>query len=420
MLLLATKTPSEFTDLVNNYDLFHEYWNDHPEKFEELPEWEDDRDYRNLETLDELMSRLSLDTLNTNQVYDVSIMTSQFYSSPDSVEEKGFDRTHSCFTPAGMKICIDNLNKEVNGQILGYRASSATSISIWMRFDKKTQSWVPVKDKGNHRTNMSLLCSRGEDVPMKAEVRFHNPNATLAEMMQREAQEHFIDAQQQKNQNEGDKFISGVKANDPNQMFCFNYLKKHQINYKSSMQSMGVEGCEDWLEITNLTQLTSGKGNGIFKYFGEECVDLAFDTIKDICKITGERSFSSTPLHCFASMYFCLTNYGKSEGDSLPLFTKEQLKQFFIAWYTEKNKISPWNQTETKPIYGLKRLRQSGHTKNYAFLYVKTFWPDIVQYFKFIRESKYGFRSDSVAGRQIILRVDDTLKGEARVLMDAA
>ena len=420
MLLLATEVPSTFTDLVNNYDLFTEYWGEHPEKFEELPEWEDNRDYRNLQSLDELMSGLDLDTINLNQVYDVSIMTSQFYSSPDSIEQKGFDRTLSCFTPAGMKVCIDNLNKEVNGQILGYRASSAGSISIWMRFDRTTRSWIPVKDKGNHRTNMSLLCSRGEDVPMKAEVRFHDPNATLAEMMQRESQEHFIDAQQQKNQTEGDKFISGVKAKDPNQTHCFNYLKKHQINYKNSMQSMGVEDGDDWLEITNLTQLTSGRGNGIFKYFGEECVDLAFETAKEVCKITGEKSFSSTPIHCFASMFFCLTNYGKSEGDQLPLFTPEQLKQFFIDWYTEKNKANPWNQSETKPVHGLVKLRQSAHTKNYAFLYIKTFWPDIVQYFKFIRESKYGFRSDSVAGRQIILRVDDTLKGEARVLMDAA
>jgi hypothetical protein len=411
MLKLSKETT--FPDLVNNFDLFHQYFSDKREKLKSLPSWNDDRNYSNIQHIDDLFASLDKSNIDSTLEYEVRVPISYIFSSPT------YDRTRECFKPNGIKICIDHLNKEMNGTHLGFNSEAAGNCAAYIRYDKKTKTFIIVKHRGNHRVNMALLVTKGDDTEIKMTVKFHPIDRSYEEMIQIESMGHYIDAQENKGQTEADKFKSGVCANDPNQMKAFRFLMDNQINYKGIMQQMNVDGCDDWISLTSLTGLTSGEGNGIFKHYGEVNVVHALETIKNVAKITGETEVSSTALHCISQMYYCLTEFGKKDESNRPLFSKEELNQFFCDWFDDKNRVQSWRKGKVSyPIFGLCELTQSGSVKNYAYIYVKTFWPDIVTYWKeAIRNSRNGFNLDCVSCNQILLRTDKLLKGEVRTLL---
>jgi len=411
--MLKLSKESTFSDLVNNFDLFHQYFFDKREKLKSLPSWNDDRNYSNIQHINDLFESLDLSDIDPTLSYEVLFPTSYIFSSTE------YDRTIDCFKPNGIKVCFDHLNKQVNGKTVGFNSEAAGNPAAYIRYDKQTKTFIVVKHRGNHRVNMALLVTKGDDTEIKMTVKFHPIDRSYEEMKQIESMGHYIDAQEQKGQTEADKFKSGVCALDPDQMKAYRFLKDNQINYKGIMQQMKVEGCDDWISLTSLTGLTSGEGNGIFKQYGEVNVINAFKTIKKVSKITGEQFISSTALHCFSQMYYCLTEFGKKDEIGRPLFSKEELDRFFCDWFEDKNRIPSWRKNKvSNPVFGLCELTQSGSVKNYAYIYVKTFWPDIVTYWKeAIRNSRNGFNLDCASCNEILLRTDKLLKGEVRTLL---
>lgn len=397
--------------LVNNYEEFHKNFN--TEEIGKLynPEWSDNRDYDGYPHIDDVK-------LEPGKSIICRVPVSMIWSFPE--ENGGYDRTFDTFKESGMKICVSHLNRVVNGKVKGFSQKDAEVLSGYAR-PAENGKWVIVKDKGNHRVNMVLLVEKGADSYVLMNIECHNPNDTESEMTQKEAEAHYTDAQERKNQNEKDKFMSGLRAGDDKQKYAFNFLESVGFDYRDVMAKSGRKS--PGKSVDSLTGLTSGMGNGFFKQFGEDNVRYAFKTMSEVMDVTGETVAGSTAYAIFALMFNVFTEYGKDVG-SKPLFTKDELKDFFVKFFEEKNKSTnaPWDIDETKiPKFGLSELRQSG-VKNYAYIAAKIFWESglgIRNYYKYVNNTKTSFGADSAAGKEFIRRTDAQLKSDVRVILAA-
>ena len=85
---LNSHIQASFPDLVNNLEVFRENFSD--EDILALPDWNDDTNYSNLESIDELIERLDGD-YDPTYTYTVRVPIDYIYSS--AKEQGGYDRT---------------------------------------------------------------------------------------------------------------------------------------------------------------------------------------------------------------------------------------------------------------------------------------------------------------------------------------
>ena len=99
-------------------------------------------------------------------------------------------------------------------------------------------------------------------------------------------------------------------------------------------------------------------------------------------------------------MFKCFTEYGKKHNSTTMMFTREELQNFFVEFYTEMNSSqAAWKKKKTLL---LSDLNASGTLKDMAYMNVMTFWPAIVEYWMHIREAEIGFRQDCYAITQLL------------------
>ena len=411
---LNSHIQASFPDLVNNLEVFRENFSD--EDILALPDWNDDTNYSNLESLDELIERLDGD-YDPTYTYTVRVPIDYIYSS--AKEQGGYDRTIDVNTK---KSYIDTCKSNLNTNDKGYRQDDCGSLHGMIRqtviTDFETgevkRLLVLAKDQGNNRVLMKLLANKGRVTDVRMDVRFHSVNET--NYISEESEIHTTDAGNRNGQNEEQKFHSGYRSGRKEFVDCYNFLHKYNLNYNGIMQIEGVENADERLSLSNIMGLNAGEGNGIFKKYGKENVVHAIETIQELVKITGERTIPVTPVWCLALMYKTLTDIPLSAGDKSPVFTREQLHNFFVKFWEMKNRDDGFGGTSA---FGVSELKQTGGVKNYAYIVSRMFWEDgnLMRWYKSQRNRKYGFGADCAPMKYLIGETDEFMKKEVNRLV---
>ena len=397
MVIQLETEKSQFKDLVKNIQLFNDKYSE--EDLLTLPRWKDHAHngyYNNYPHIDELLSQ-NLTDEDLEKSYVVRIPISYIFSSEESLG--GCDRP-IWTSNLGDKQCRINLDSpNGSGQKKGFRPEDALVLAAYLRPCGKGKYQV-VKYIGNNRVWMKLLVTKGVDSEVLVSIRFHK-EGSLEDYIAREAESHSADAGDRSGQNEHQKFVSSYRAGRKNAVHCFNYLRRHKLEYKNIMLLEGVRPDtkitpkSPWLGINSLQGIKDGVGNGFFHKYEEISVDAAIEIVKEVKTITNESCVASTPIECFAQLHYIFTNFGIKDNGT-PLFLGSELKKFFIKFFEVKNQqIDP--MFGAKDGFKLSDLTVSGGVKDVAYINAMTFWPYIVEYHKSLNDKKYGFSFDSKA-----------------------
>ena len=396
-----------YDDLVNNFKQFHIH-NSESDLLDFHGKWDDDSDYSDYRTIEDLLENLTEEDLD--RTYVVRCPISYIFSSDKGDETAGFDRTlWSVDKKTGRDKNIRNLTK-----YRGFVAEHCGILSVRLRYDEKTNKWQISKNKGNNRLVMKLLANDGHDSTILVELRFHKQDMSWKEQQRIEAQTHSADAEDRNSQNEDQKFFSSYRAEEEPALECFQFMKKYNLDYNGIMKQEKV-ATEGRINLTSLKGFKDGITNGYFKKFGHENVVIAVSTISEIARdITKETTVASTSIESFALMFDTFTTKGGKKKDSVPLFTKESLKEFFLEFFREKNRMMEISDKHSrfkqkKPTsYKLNNLANSGAIKNTYYISVVNFFgdPNLNLHLWFMsdddKERKYGLGPDSFATNSLI------------------
>lgn len=399
MKIILEKNKSIYDDLVNNYQLFK---NSITEKeLLNLPEWGDNSDYSNYEHIDDFLERdFSEEDMEWNKSYILRVPIEYIFSSEES--KGGCDRPkwYNESQGPGNKRCYDNLNlKDSDNNIKGFRSEDAQILTGVLRPKEvaKELVWQLVKNIGNGRVRMKLLANRGVSTEALIEVRFHQTGEDMKTYIQREAEIHSTDAGERSGQNEPQKFMSQYRAGRPAARHCFHFMKNNKLNFHNIMNLEGVEDADSFLQLSSISGIKEGEGNGFFKMFGESNVIAAIGTIHRIVKITGESIIGNSPIYCLSQMFKFFTEFGKRKDSKEPLFTKPELQDFFVDVFEDRNTNQSKLKWKKSDEYHLSKFNVKGGLKDIAYINANMFWPDIVDHWKYINDKSQGFSIDSYA-----------------------
>ena len=275
---LETTTPL-YSDLVNNFQLFHNNFDTETELLK-LTDWKDNSDYSHHEHIDDFLKR-DFSTNDMERTWIVRVPVDYIYSSEKS--KGGFDRPIWANTK-GVDKCKDNLNiLNGDGGPKGYKAEDASILSGVLRpkYVNGILYYQLVKYIGNNRIVKKLLANKGKVTEVLMEVGFHPTGLEQKDYVTIEAERHTTDAGDRSGQNEPQKFASSYRAGRKHAVDCFNFLKNNNLDYDGIMIQENVEGAEDFLTLTSLSGLKEGQGNGFFKRFGEPEVLACFTKLLD-------------------------------------------------------------------------------------------------------------------------------------------
>ena len=366
-----------YGDLVNNFQLFHD--NITAKELADLPNWKDNTDYSHHPHIDDFLEDVSEEDMERAHIVRCPI--EYIFSSEESLG--GFDRPIWANTKGDPKQRA-NLNiPNGDGKPKGYVEADAGVLAGYLR--PYSGEWNLVKFIGNNRVRMKLLVTRGGKTEVLIEIRFHKTGLSVDDYIELESERHTTDAGDRSGQNEVQKFTSAFRSNRKDAVECFHFLKNNELDFNGIMKLEGID-TTDFLEITSLGGIKDGRSNGYFRRFGEINVQSAVGTIHRLAHITNEKSFGSSQLIAFSMMFKCFTEYGKKETSPTSMFTREELQNFFVEFYTEMNSSqAAWKKKKTLL---LSDLNASGTLKDMAYMNVMTFWPAIVEYWMHIRDSK--------------------------------
>lgn len=406
MAMLVSDKPL-YSDLVKNFEEFHKV--NSPEDLLKLQgKWGDDSNYSNDRTIEDLLENLTEDDLY--KTHTVTVDIKDIFSSEKSLG--GCDRPLWTITnQSAIKKQLESLNRHKK-----YCSPAAQTLSAMLRpHPTKEGLWQVVKFIGSNRLAMKLFANGGLSTRVLMLVSFHEPGQPQKDYIKREAELHATDAGDRSGQNEEQKFSSGFRAQRPNEVYAYELLRKHEFNYKGIMQQEGVEGCENWISILSLQGIKDGQGNGIFKKYGEEYVDRAFETTKRIAlEITKEEVVGASPIESFTLMNNIFTQYGKTQSSIKPLFTPQELEDFLIKFFEEGNRDSVFG----KKVLMINDLSKTGSVKDIAYICGHTFWPEIVKYWMSINGKQIGFSTDCYAIQKFLdFCSDKHLKKELRSIV---
>jgi len=421
---------SPFPDLVSNLKLFNKAYDgkDEEKLLHKLPLWSDNSSYSSYSTLDEVIAKFNPKN-SLNQTFVCRVRDDQIWSSDFTLG--GFDRA----TQTNDKSCRNNLNtKRYNkDEVKGFNDDDSGTLNAYIRYQVKkdgTIDLICVKNMGNHRFWMKKLAAAGGPTEHLMKIRFHEGTPSLAkfdlfgdvetgklltkgEMIAIEAAAHHADAGDRNTQVEGQKFYSGLRAQIPAYVECFDFLKANEINYKGIMQVQNVKDCEDWPEISSITGMNIGIGNGIFKSYGMDNVLQSIKVARKIAiEVTKEPIIMNSSIKCFGGMYKSLTEL--HDGGTKALFNKEQLSQFFYDFFLENNTKSKFRR---KPIT-LKMLTQSGSVKDFNYVSANMFWKDgaIVEYFRDMMDRDNGFTTSHKCMAHFLNNIHPLIRQQATAI----
>tara|TARA_B100000287_G_scaffold403692_1_gene425729 strand:- start:414 stop:1697 length:1284 start_codon:yes stop_codon:yes gene_type:complete len=390
-----------YDDLVNNFKQFHIH-NSESDLLDFHGKWDDDSDYSDYRTIEDLLENLTEEDLDKSHIVSVDIK--DINSSEESLG--GCDRP---MWSIQSNSAINQQHKSLNRHGC-YRQDAAGVLSgmlrphpILVNEDGRTCKWQLSKYIGNNRVAMKLFVHAGVSTRVLMMIRFHQPGLSAKKYIAIESELHATDAGDRSGQNEQQKFTSGYRANREPETYCFDFLKRHQIEYGTIMQQEGVEGADQWLILKSLQGIKDGKGNGHFKKYGENHVSYALKTIKEVAKQTKETVVGATPVEAFSLMFSIYTTNGKRHGENItPIFTPEQLHEYFVALFKSRNNDDAFG-LEDRLL--LSDLSWSGGVKDVAYICARTFWPTIKGYWKksvCTSDTPYSFSNDAYANKKLV------------------
>jgi len=428
-----TATPNQkspFSDLVSNLQLFNKAYDgkDKDKLLHKLPFWSDNSNYNSYPTIDDVIKNFNPKT-SLDQTFVCRVRDDQIWSSDFTLG--GFDRA----TQTNDKSCRNNLNTKKYGEdrVKGFNDDDSGTLNAYIRYQVKkdgTIDLICVKNMGNHRFWMKKLAAAGGPTEHLMKIRFHEGMPALAKfdlfgvvetsnplkqakMITIEAAAHHADAGDRNTQVEGQKFYSGLTAKIPAYVDCFDFLLANKINYKGIMQVKGVKDCENWPEISSITGLNLGKGNGSFKTYGTDNVLKSIAVARRIAmEITKEPIIMNSSIKCFGGMYKSLTEL--HDGITKSLFSKEQLSDFFYDFFKENNRKSKFRRNSIK----LKMLTQSGSVKDFNYVSANMFWRDgaIVEYFRDMTDRDNGFTTSHKCMVHFLNNIHPLIRPQATVI----
>ena len=428
-----TATPNQkapFSDLVSNLQLFNKAYDgkDEDKILHNLPFWSDNSNYNSYPTLDEIIAKFNPKN-SLDQTFVCRVKDNQIWSSDFTLG--GFDRA----TETNDKSCRSNLNtKRYNeDKVKGFNDDDSGTLNAYIRYKVRkdgTIDLILVKNMGNHRFWMKKLASRGTSTEHLMKIRFHEGTPSLAkfdlfgdvetgklltkaEMITIEAAAHHADAGDRNTQVEGQKFYSGLRAQIPAYVECFDFLKANEINYKGIMQVQNVKNCEDWPEISSVTGMNIGIGNGMFKAYGMDNVLQSIQVARRIAMgVTGEKVIMNSSIKCFGGMYKSLT---ECHDGGTRLFEKGQLTNFFYEFFEYHN---PINSKFKRNKLMLANLNQTGTVKDFNYVSANMFWRDgaIVEYFCSINKRQNGFTTSHKCMVHFLNKINVLIRPQATQL----
>ena len=402
---LETQTPL-YSDLVNNKQLFDNTFTD-----SELYEfnYKDNSNYFHYPHIDDFLQRdFSDDDLSKSYVIQVPI--DYIWSSEKT--KGGFDR--AIWATQNKTQNINNLNTpNGGGNPKGYNEADAGILAGMFRpgpIIGGSCDWQLVKYIGNNRIVKKLIANNGEITNVLKSVTFHEQGLEQSDYIQIEAERHTTDAGDRSGQNESQKFASSYRSGRKHAVDTFNFLKNEKLNYDGIMQIEGVEGAEDFLNLTSLSGLKEGMGNGFFKRFGEGNVRAAIGTVRKIAKITGEKSVGMSPIECLSIMFQCFTEYGKTPNSNQMMFTKPELQNFFVKYFERmNNEDDMFSGNGNKSQFLLRHLNANGSIKCMVYIGATKFWPALPNYWMRMRDSELAFSDGCHAVKQFIAKSKDSM-----------
>ena len=434
--------PKEYTDLVHNFTLFHEHFDN--ERLSNLPDWNDDTNYSKHPSLNELLSHKShhgkIDPFNSEEFYFVRVPIDTYFSSEKS--KGGGDRPLSQVTIKGIPTAKKNLDSPELDYEKGYNSEDADTFGGFFRIVEYSDTEVTVvlvKHKGNGRTNMKLMAHRGESTDVMMKVSFHNKDATLEEMIEYESERHTTDAGDRVSENEAAAFASGLKAKHKKAVNCYDFMKEKGFNYiKEDMNIMklnNIEGHENFIPLKSLSGIKEGSGNGIFKTYGDDNVNFAVDSIKVCLEISNEQKeaesknkswlFNATVMDSWAYLYKIWTKIGPKgpvTDTTNPYFTVVEfdrfLKERFLYDYDAKRKSDYFGRNAT-PIR-VNDFSKTSNVKNIPYLVHRKLLHWINEAYMSKNNLSQGIGVNSPAIKQIFKDIgnDDSLKKELRGILE--
>lgn len=394
------KHPSH-SDLVSNLTIFNEEYDS--KRLSDIENFEDNSDYSNYKTLEEVLDNYDPE-LYDGKSFTVRVKDTLVFSSSDLLG--GYDRPEALRFPSNDSRCRENLRKPIGDQEhRGFRDEDCGTLNGFVRveldnsrlFDDLLHTtkyiFTLVKNMGNHRFWMKKIVSKGKPTEFLMKIKFH-PVSTIPnpiDWIKIEADGHASDADARMSQNEGQKFVTALKSEEKSAVECFNFLKDMELEYIPNKLSSGVmtlagvipDG-KTWIKISSIQGLKDGIGNGLFKEFGETNIRWAIKTLKDVCKITKEDSFSYTALKVIATMYKSFTeSHAKPDQKQFgAIFTQKQLDTFFREFYKAAAKSDNIFGNDTEKYGKICNLTQTKDLKDMVYLAADAYWPKIVGYYK--------------------------------------
>lgn len=403
------KTKKVFSDLINNNNYFHSIYDE--AKLICLDNYNDNSNYNSYPTLEEIVKNYN-PIEDKGKTFVCTVKDNQIFTSDSSTG--GYDR----LTQVSDKKCRENLNQPLFGsnEAKGFDDNDAGTLNGFIRFFKGENEKIYlylVKNMGNHRFWMKKLAHRGESVVLLFKVKFHDLDLNLNQdnFITIESDAHHSDAGDRQSQNETQKFMSGFRAKRNETVECFNFLKENELEYAGVMQLEKISGSEKWPSLTSIMGFNQGMSNGIFKKYKDINVLAAIGVAKSVAKITKETIIPNSSIWCLASMFDSLSENKGTSPTSSALFNKDQLRKFFIAFFRENNKTSPFRRNKLK----LADLVQSQGVKDYNFINCDIFWKDgaIVEYLTHIKDRQNGFTPNHPSMQHLLNQITPILRKTA-------
>ena len=403
-------------DLVSNISLFNKYY---PQTtLAEIEDFKDNSDYSSYPTLQDIVDNFDPE-LDSNKTFVCRVSEEYLWSS--DWHEGGYDRTIEANEETGKTTCLQNLRQKSQNlsQSKGFNDDDAGTLNAYVRYEILNDGLIRltvVKNMGNHRFVMKKIVTRNNRTEFLVKIKFHKfeENLTTDDFIVIESETHHTDADNRKNQNETQKFHSGLKAKRTPYVELFNFLKKNKINYAGIMQLERIPESDNWIQITSIQGMNIGTSYGIFSKYKTENIEKALDTMKKISVETGEKLFNNSVLQCLSSMFYSLTeDHSYKEGQRCPLMDKDELQEFIIKYVAHKNKPDSFSD-DTGAFKINDKLRQSRGVKSYNYVNAQVFWESkaIVHWFKKNNGRTNGFSVDHSCMKHFIEQVDPLLRSE--------
>ncbi len=121
----------------------------------------------------------------------------------------------------------------------GFVGGDCNTLSARIRVSKKgdTYEFTLMKTAGNGRFVKLKIANNGGPIELPFKIYFHSIDEDVKIMNAVEAAQHHTDAQERMAQNEDQKFASAVVARLPEAIYCRDFLRECELDYRDQMNA---------------------------------------------------------------------------------------------------------------------------------------------------------------------------------------